>query len=104
MEKNTLHKKKDEQFLSRHFEIQLKAMTSLVRLKILKVVSEEPRSVREISEAIGLSQPSVSSQMNILWTAGFLSKYKRGKHVYYELDRDSIRDVQDTILNYLDIK
>jgi len=92
------------QMPSRIFEVQLKALGSLVRMNILKAVADGPKSVREISNEVGLSQPSASSQMNILWTAGFLSKYKRGKHVYYELDREALLTLQKVITEYLNLK
>ena len=88
---------------SRAFEVQLKALGSLVRMKILKAVADSPKSVLEISNEVGLSQPSASSQMNILWTAGFLSKYKRGKYVYYELDREAFLALQRAITEYLNL-
>ena len=89
---------------SRTFEVQLKALGSIVRMNILRAVADGPKSVWEISNEVGLSQPSASSQMNILWTAGFLSKYKRGKYVYYELDRDAFFSLQKAITEYLNLK
>jgi len=88
----------------RTFEMKLKAMGSLVRINILKSVSNGPKSVLEISQEVGLSQPSSSSQVNILWSAGFLSKSKEGKFVYYELDKSTFKTFQQELSNYLKLK
>ena len=85
----------------RTFEMQLKALGSLVRVKILRSVSKGSKSVLDISREVGLSQPSSSSQVNILWSAGFLTKTKVGKYVYYSLDKTEFEMFQQTLLNYL---
>lgn len=88
----------------RIFEMQLKAVGSLVRIKILRSVSNGPKSVLDISQEVGLSQPSSSSQVNILWSAGFLFKSKQGKYVYYELDRPAFKRFQQGLIKYLKLK
>ncbi len=88
----------------RIFEMQLRALSNLVRVDILKTVSKSAKSVIEISREVGLSQPSSSNQVNTLWGAGFLNKRKEGKHVYYELNKDAFKRFQKRLAEYIKLR
>ena len=55
------------------------------RLKIIKFIGEEERSVSEIVEAIRLSQPLVSHHLRILRERDILHTKRDGPFIYYKL-------------------
>lgn len=60
------------------------------RLKIIKFIGEEERSVSEIVEAIGLSQPLVSHHLRILREREILQTKRNGPFIYYKLKNEKL--------------
>ncbi len=63
------------------------------RLRILSLIaSKEPEEswVGELTEALGLSQPTVSHHLRVLLDAGLLEREVRGNRTYYSLACDQI--------------
>jgi ArsR family transcriptional regulator len=63
------------------------------RLRILSVIaSKEPEEswVGELTEALGLSQPTVSHHLRVLYEAGLLEREPRGNRTYYSLACDQL--------------
>lgn len=55
------------------------------RLAILDAVGDEPRSVTEVCEITGLSQPNVSNHLACLLGCGLVAREQRGRFAYYQL-------------------
>ncbi|MGZ4143470.1 MAG: ArsR/SmtB family transcription factor, partial [Actinomycetota bacterium] len=56
------------------------------RLRILTlIVASEDACVCDLTEAVGLSQPTVSHHLKVLNDAGFVTRTKRGTWAYYRL-------------------
>ena len=55
------------------------------RLKIIKFIGEKERSVSEIVEFTGLSQPLVSHHLKTLRNSDILSTKRNGPFIYYRL-------------------
>ena len=55
------------------------------RSSILEALREGPRSVGEIVEATGLSQPNTSMHLDCLYCCGLVDRERRGRYVYYRL-------------------
>ena len=55
------------------------------RLGILEALCEAPRTVSEIVEATGLSQPNVSNHLSCLRECGLVSSTQQGRYVRYQL-------------------
>ena len=55
------------------------------RLSILEAVREEARSVSEVVEITGLSQPNVSNHLACLLDCGLVAREQRGRFAYYRL-------------------
>jgi len=55
------------------------------RLKIIQFIGEKERSVSEIVEFTGLSQPLVSHHLKTLRKSGILSTRRKGPFIYYRL-------------------
>ena len=60
------------------------------RLSILEVLRDGPRTVGEIVEATGLSQPNVSNHLSCLRDCGLVSTQQQGRFVQYQLADDRV--------------
>lgn len=63
------------------------------RLRILSVIaSKDPEEcwVGELTEALGLSQPTVSHHLRVLHEAGLIERQPRGNRTYYTLACDQL--------------
>lgn len=66
----------------------LKALADPARLRLLSIVAaseNEEACVCDLTEPVGLSQPTVSHHLRILTEAGFLTRSKRGTWAYFKL-------------------
>jgi ArsR family transcriptional regulator len=66
----------------------LKAIADPARLRLLSIVAAsegQEACVCDLTEPVGLSQPTVSHHLKVLTEAGFLSRSKRGTWVHYAL-------------------
>jgi len=78
------------------------------RLAILETLRTGERSVSELVEATGLTQPNVSNHLACLLGCGLVHREQRGRHVIYSLSdarvdvllgmvEDLLRDLADAI-------
>lgn len=66
----------------------LKALADPARLRLLSMVAahdDGEACVCDLTEPLGLSQPTVSHHLKILVEAGFLTRSKRATWAYYRL-------------------
>jgi ArsR family transcriptional regulator, arsenate/arsenite/antimonite-responsive transcriptional repressor len=66
----------------------LKALADPVRLRLVSMVAAHPAGeacVCELTEPLGLTQPTVSHHLKVLVDAGILTRDKRGVWAYYAL-------------------
>ena len=61
-----------------------------VRIVNLLATSEEPVCVCNVTDAIGLSQPTTSFHLKKLVTSGLLDREQRGVWAYYSLNRRAL--------------
>ena len=55
------------------------------RLRIIRIIGNQSRSVSEVVELSGLSQPLVSHHLRVLREQNILKTKREGPFVYYEL-------------------
>jgi ArsR family transcriptional regulator, arsenate/arsenite/antimonite-responsive transcriptional repressor len=61
------------------------------RLQLLTMIaSTEEACVCDLTDAVGLTQPTVSHHLKVLNDAGFVSREKRGTWAYYRLVPDAL--------------
>jgi len=84
----------------RNLEKIFKALADRNRLRILKMLEVKPMCVCEITEVLGIAQPSVSRHLGILRDAGLLEDQKDGIWTVYSLGR-STDDAIATLLTSL---
>ena len=70
-----------------------KALAHPIRIRILEVLVHGERSVRELQEALGLDQPTVSQQLAVLRAKNIVDARKDGTTVRYTARDASLRDL-----------
>jgi ArsR family transcriptional regulator, arsenate/arsenite/antimonite-responsive transcriptional repressor len=70
------------------------------RLQLLSLISSQPTGsacVCELIEPLGLSQPTVSHHLKVLFEAGFLTKERRGTWIYYQVVPETLQALSQAI-------
>lgn len=70
-----------------------KALADPARVRIVNLLATnagEPVCVCNLTEPLGLAQPTVSHHMKKLLDAGLVEREQRGKWAYFSLDRDAV--------------
>jgi len=65
------------------------------RLAILEALRYAPRSVGEVVEATGLSQPNTSNHLGCLFDCGLVTREQRGRRVFYALSDHRVAELLD---------
>jgi ArsR family transcriptional regulator len=76
------------------------ALADPVRLQVLSILATASAGevcVCDFVEPLGKSQPTVSHHLKILVGAGLVHGERRGKWVYYSLDRDRLAALRDAL-------
>lgn len=66
----------------------MKALADPARLRLISIVTASEgheACVCDLTDPLGLSQPTVSHHLKVLTEAGFLSRSQRGTWAYYKL-------------------
>lgn len=63
------------------------------RVRIIKALAEGEWCVTDLVDALKMDQPAISHQLKYLRKLGMVSYRKKGRHVYYTLSDDQLRDV-----------
>ena len=74
----------------------LKAIADPARLRLISLVSahaDKEACVCDLTDPVGLSQPTVSHHLKILVDAGILTREQRGKWAYYRVVPDALGDI-----------
>lgn len=64
-----------------------RAVADSHRLKMLELLRRGPRTAGELAGQFRMTQPAVSHHLAVLRRAGCVTAEKRGKEVYYSLNR-----------------
>jgi ArsR family transcriptional regulator len=76
------------------------ALADPVRLQLLSILANAPDGevcICDFVEPVGKSQPTVSHHMKVLSDAGLVHGERRGKWVYYSLDRAQLASLRAAI-------
>jgi ArsR family transcriptional regulator, arsenate/arsenite/antimonite-responsive transcriptional repressor len=74
----------------------LKAVADPTRLQLISLIRDSDQCtacVGDLTEAVGLSQPTVSHHLRVLVDAGILSKEKDGYWTWYTLNMDRLGEL-----------
>jgi ArsR family transcriptional regulator len=78
----------------------LKALADPVRLRLISLVAahqDAEACVCDLTDPVGLSQPTVSHHLKILVDAGILTRDQRGRWAYYRLVPDTLTALSQAI-------
>ena len=78
----------------------LKALADPARLRIVSMIAaheDGEACVCDLTDPLGLSQPTVSHHLKVLTAAGFLTRSKRGTWAYYRIAPGSLDAVSSFI-------
>ena len=75
----------------------LKVLGHPERLAILLLVYEEEMCVKDLMEALQISQPKVSQHVGLMKELGILSFRKEGTKVIYRLSNSVVKEILDIL-------
>jgi len=74
-----------------------KALSDVIRLKILRALSERDFCVCELEYIIGLSQPTISYHLKILENAGLVRGRTKGRWTFYSIANENVNHLLNEI-------
>lgn len=80
------------------------ALADGTRQRILELLSKREMSVGEIVKHFRISQPSVSHHLDILKRANMVQSEKRGREVYYSMNRDEIEECCGSFFRKINVR
>jgi ArsR family transcriptional regulator len=78
----------------------LKGFANETRLRILCLLRGREVCVHEIVDALGMTQSAVSHQLRVLRDARLVRHRRDGRHAYYRLADDHVRDMLENALTH----
>ncbi len=75
-------------------------MADPTRRRLVELTAARERSVSELVDATGLSQPAVSKQLAKLREAGLVSVRKDGRNRLYRARTEELAEMRDWLLQY----
>lgn len=81
---------------SRDLASRLKALSDPTRLQLLQLVAAHPDGracICDLTEPVGVSQPTVSHHMRLLADAGLVTREQRGRWAYYTVQPGALADL-----------
>jgi DNA-binding transcriptional ArsR family regulator len=76
------------------------AIADPTRRRILELLAESERPVKELSAPFQMSTPAISQHLRVLREAGLVHERREGRHRRYRLDPEPLRDVADWVGRY----
>ena len=80
--------------------VLFRVMGDPARLQILSLIAAQPKQevcACELVETLGLSQPTVSHHLKVMYEAGLLEKERRGTWIYYRVVRSQLNTLRDVL-------
>ena len=77
-----------------------RVMGEPARLQLLSLIAAQPNQevcACELVESLGLSQPTVSHHLKVMYEAGLLAKERRGTWIYYRIVRSQLAALRDVL-------
>ncbi len=67
-----------------------KAFSDQNRVKILKMLSDGPKNVSTVADHLNVEENLASHHLRVLFSLGLLKNNKKGRQVYYDLNKAKI--------------
>lgn len=79
--------------------LRFKLLSDPMRLKILHALQDGERSVNQLVEITGSSQPNISKHLNILRTTGMVKRRQESNQAFFSISAPFIFDLCDIVCN-----
>lgn len=79
----------------------LKAIADETRIRIISLIKYDEICVCKLMEILDMPQSTLSHHISILKNAGIIDAEKRGKWIYYSLNKKNVNNEKQNILNAL---
>jgi DNA-binding transcriptional ArsR family regulator len=80
----------------------LRALGDDTRLRVLKLLAEQPRTTQELAPLVGLSAAGLSKALRRLADAGLVQSRREGYYVVYSLDPARLAALSEAIASFLE--
>jgi DNA-binding transcriptional ArsR family regulator len=91
----------DTQYANRLAEV-FRALSDPTRLRIISLLLDHEVCVHTLETALGMSQSAISHQLRTMRQLRLVRFRKEGRHAYYALDDDHIRDLFSQGLSHIE--
>lgn len=84
-----------------HLARMFKALGDPTRVRLLSLIAAQPASeacICDLTEPVGLSQPTVSHHMKQLVDAGLVTREQRGKWAFYHVSDSTLNTLSRSLL------
>ena len=85
---------------AKRLAVLFRVMGDPIRLQVLSLIAAQPQQevcACELVEALGVSQPTVSHHLKVMYGAGLLEKERRGNWIYYRVVRSQLALLGDVL-------
>ncbi|KAB1633383.1 ArsR/SmtB family transcription factor [Pseudoclavibacter caeni] len=85
---------------SRALAGRLKALSDPTRLQLLQLVAAHPGGtacICDLTEPLGVTQPTVSHHMKLLAEAGLVTREQRGRWAHYTIQPDALAELGELV-------
>ena len=81
----------------------LKALADPARLRLLSIIAmhDDGACVCDLTEPVGLSQPTVSHHLKVLTDAGFVTREQRGVWAYFSLVPETLTQLTEHLTRHM---
>ncbi len=76
------------------------ALADPTRRRIIALLAERDRTVKEIAEHFSVSRPAISKHLQVLRRAGLVAETKRGRERVQRFEGSALQSVGDWIRHY----
>jgi len=97
-ERDTVLSTDDARTVARFFQ----ALADPTRVRMLTALAKGEWCVSDLTSALGMDQPAVSHQLKYLREMELVRWQKHGRHVYYTLGDQHLRDILITSIAHLE--
>jgi DNA-binding transcriptional ArsR family regulator len=79
-----------------------KALSDPNRVRIISALSQAELCVHDLTRILGMSQSAVSHQLRSLREMRLVRRRREGRHIFYQLDDEHIRDLFQRSLEHIE--
>ncbi|MEI6428924.1 MAG: metalloregulator ArsR/SmtB family transcription factor [Pseudanabaena sp. ELA607] len=77
-----------------------RVLSEPARLQMLSLIAAQPNQevcACELVESLGLSQPTISHHLKVMYEAGLLAKERRGTWIYYRIVQEQLASLKNLL-------